>query len=204
MTNDINAGPVPAQEPEATRGVERYRHLSLEEQVAALLTDLEGAQTKASQNLDLAQRAQAELVNYRRRADEERISIGKYSNTRIISNLLRVREELDLAINHAGEAGPTASWIEGVKLIQRNLANLLESEGVTAVSGVGAMFNPLEHQALGTEETADHQPGLVTRVLRAGYRLHDRVIQPAQVVVACEPRIPDPATDTPNHEGESK
>jgi molecular chaperone GrpE len=191
MTNTDNDGQTSAREPEGGDAAERYDDLPLEELVAALRGDLAGAQQEAGQNLDLAQRAQAELVNYRRRADEERISVGKYSNSRLIAKLLPVTEELDLAMTHAGESGPNASWLEGVKLIQRKLLNLLESEGVAPIEGVGATFNPLEHEALGTEETTDHPPGFIIQVIRAGYRLHDRVIQPAQVIVAREPQTED-------------
>ena len=186
MTDEKKEWKIPADEPEVPQASDRYGHLPLEEQVAALLGDLEGAQREASQNLDLAQRAQAEMANVRRRAEEERLSSAKFSNGRLITKLLPVHEELDLAITHAGKGEPNASWLEGVKLIQRKLLNLLESEGVAPIEGVGAMFNPLEHEALGTEESEDHPPGYIIQVVRGGYRLHDRVIQPAQVIVARE------------------
>lgn len=160
--------------------------LTAEEQVAVLRRDLAEAQREAGQNRDLAQRAQAELVNYRRRADEERTSSQKYSNGRLIVRLLPVIDDLDLAIHHAGARGSDRRWLEGVKLIQRKLSNLLESEGVVKIDAVGMVFNPVEHEALGTQETAEHPPGQILEVVRAGYRLHDRVIQPAQVIVARE------------------
>ena len=121
--------------------------------------------------------------------DDERIALGKYSNARLITRLLPVIEELDLAIAHADNAGSSTPWLEGVKLIQRKLLSLLESEGVVAIEAVGELFNPLEHEALGTEESTEHQPGYVMQALRTGYRLHDRVIQPAQVIVAREAQV---------------
>ncbi len=167
---------------------ERYEDLPLEEQVAALKKDLEAAGRDVSQNLDLAQRSQAELANYRRRSDDDRISYQKYSASRLLTKLLPIVNELDMAITHAGEHNTNAPWMEGVRLIQRKLYNLLDSEGVTKIEGVGGMFNPSEHEAIEMEETSKSPPGYVTRVLRTGYRLHDRVIQPAQVVVARELR----------------
>tara|TARA_B100000315_G_scaffold118908_1_gene108941 strand:+ start:268 stop:831 length:564 start_codon:yes stop_codon:yes gene_type:complete len=174
-------------EPPAGEEAGEERGLSLTDQLAALRDELEESRREASQNLDAAQRAQADLVNYRRRADEERISLGRYSTTRLIAKVLPVMEELDLAVAHAEQGGPTASWLEGVKLIQRKLLHLLESEGVTEIETVGVEFNPVEHEALGTVETAQYPPGCVTEAVRPGYRLHDRVIQPAQVMVAREP-----------------
>ena len=178
-------------EPPAGEEAGEERGLSLTDQLAALRDELEESRREASQNLDAAQRAQADLVNYRRRADEERISLGKYSTTRLIAKVLPVMEELDLAVAHAEQGGPTASWLEGVKLIQRKLLHLLESEGVTEIETVGVEFNPVEHEALGTVETAQYPPGCVTEAVRPGYRLHDRVIQPAQVMVAREPENRD-------------
>ncbi len=196
MTNQPNDAEALGEQPQAKESEEACSGLPLEEQLAALRSRLEETQREASQNLEMAQRAQAELVNFRRRSEEERVSIGKYSNGRLISRLLPVTEELDLAVTHAGKGGPNASWLEGVKLIQRKLLNLLESEGVSAIDTVGAVFNPLEHEALGTEETTEYPPGYITQTVRPGYRLHDRVIQPAQVMVAREPETGDQAGNT--------
>ena len=167
--------------------------LPLEEQVNALKTSLDLARKEAAGNLDTAQRAQAEMVNFRRRTDEDRIANAKYANSRLIANILPVLEELDLAISHTegnsgaadrAENGANDSLLEGIKLIQRKLTGVLESEGVTAIEAVDLMFNPLEHEAVGTEESTEVEPGYVTQIVRPGFRLHDRVIRPAQVMVA--------------------
>ena len=167
--------------------------LPLEEQVNALKSSLDLAQKEAAGNLDTAQRAQAEMVNFRRRTDEDRIANAKYANSRLIANILPVLEELDLAISHSegnsggadkDENGANDSLLEGIKLIQRKLTGVLESEGVAAIEAVGLMFNPLEHEAVGTDESTEVEPGYVTQIVRPGFRLHDRVIRPVQVMVA--------------------
>ena len=113
------------------------------------------------------------------------------SNSRLIANVLPVLEELELAISHSeGAANVNDSLLEGVKLIQRKLTTVLESEGVAAIEAVGLMFNPLEHEALGTVETIEVESGYVTQIIRPGFRLHDRVIRPAQVMVAMAPKDP--------------
>ena len=180
--NENSEWQIPPEDPEAANV--DYSQLPLEDQVPALEKYLEEAQQEASQNLDLAQRAQAELVNYKRRSDEERISLSKFSNSRLITKLLPVKEELDLAITHSGKAGAADSWLEGIKLIQRKLLNLLESEGVELIEGIGDVFNPVEHEALGTDESTEYPAGHIIEVVRSGYRLQDRVIQPAQVIVS--------------------
>ena len=170
--------------------------LPLEDQVNLLKSRLESSRKETAENLDSAQRAQAEMVNFRRRTDDERIASSKYANGRLIANILPVLEELELAIRHTegnAEGQPNAessvnqSLLEGIKLIQRKLTGVLESEGVAAIEAVGLMFNPLEHEALGTEESEEMEPGYVTQILRPGFRLHDRVISPAQVMVARAP-----------------
>ena len=214
----------PGQEPED------ISDLPIEEQAVVLRERLREARQEAAQNWDSALRAQAELANFRRRADEERISLGKYSNGRLIAKLLPTMAELALAVSPASaNAGPgstpsgasletsretssqetsnhqtswEASWLEGVKLIQRKFENLLDSEGVAVIESVGVAFNPLEHEALGTEETKEYPPGYVTQALRQGYRLHDRIIQPAQVIVAREPQVQGDGDTNMNDKGE--
>ena len=165
--------------------------LPLEDQVSSLKTSLEQAQQEVAENLDTAQRAQAEMVNFRRRTDEDRIANAKYANSRLIANILPVLEELDLAISHTESSSEiNDSFLEGIKLIQRKLTGVLESEGVAAIEAVGLMFNPMEHEAVGTEESSEVDPGYITQILRPGFRLHDRVIRPAQVMVATAPKDP--------------
>ena len=167
--------------------------LPLDEQVSRLKSALETAQQEAANNLDASLRAQAEMANFRRRTDEDRINNAKYSNSRLISNILPVLEELDLAISHTessaeNNVNSNGQLLEGIKLIQRKLTGVLESEGVVAIEAVGLMFNPLEHEAVGTEETTEIDAGYVTEILRPGFRLHDRIIRPAQVMVAMAPK----------------
>lgn len=163
--------------------------LPIEDQVRILKSSLESAQKEAANNLDASLRAQAEMANFRRRTDEDRIANSKYANSRLISNILPVLEDLELAIHHSGEmageqGSANGSLLEGIKLIQRKLTGVLESEGVASIEAVGLMFNPLEHEAVGTEESDEVESGYITQILRPGFRLHDRVIRPAQVMVA--------------------
>jgi len=171
--------------------------LPVEEQVTHLKSYLESAQKEAANNLDASLRAQAEMANFRRRTDEDRINNAKYSNSRLIGNILPVLEELELAVTHAEasageEDSANGQLLEGIKLIQRKLTSVLESEGVAAIEAVGLMFNPLEHEAVGTEESTEVEAGYVTQILRPGFRLHDRIIRPAQVMVAMPPKDNEP------------
>ena len=117
--------------------VNEYSHLDLEEQVLALLKDLHSIQKDAGESKDLAQRAQAELSNFRRRTEDDRIALQRQSNSRLLVKMLPVVDELELAVNHADGKKPSKSWVEGVKLIQRKVSALLETEGVTKIDAVG-------------------------------------------------------------------
>ena len=176
------AGELPEELSEQV--VNEYSHLDLEEQVLALLRDLHSIQKDAGESKDLAQRAQAELSNFRKRTDDDRINLQRQSNSRLLVKMLPVVDELELAVNHADGKKLSKSWVEGIRLIQRKVAALLETEGVTKIDAIGAPFNPVEHEAVGTEEDKKFTSGQIIQVVRNGYRLHDRVIQAAQVVVA--------------------
>ncbi len=182
LTPGEMAGELPEESTEEP--VNEYSHLDLEEQVLALLKDLHSVQKGAGESKELAQRAQAELSNFRKRTEDDRITLQRQSNSRLLVKMLPVVDELELAVNHAEGKKPSKSWVEGVMLIQRKVAALLETEGVTKIDAVGAPFNPVEHEAVGTEEDKKFASGHIIQVVRNGYRLHDRVIQAAQVVVA--------------------
>tara|TARA_A100001037_G_scaffold145166_1_gene131192 strand:+ start:1365 stop:1946 length:582 start_codon:yes stop_codon:yes gene_type:complete len=154
---------------------------------------LELTQKTAADQLDAAQRAQAELANYKKRTEEQRITDIQFLNANLLSKLLPVSDEFEMAIKqydtyHLNEItdtnDPESQWVEGIKLIHKKLEVFLSSEGVTKIECEGQMFDPLQHEALSTEETNEYESGVVTQVLRNGYKLKDRVIQPAQVVVA--------------------
>ena len=177
--------------------------LTPEQETALLRAALAEANEEIARQADAAQRGQADLANMRRRHDEERISIRQQANSGLLVRLLPIVDELDLAVGHLEKSGldksgggdaanadaaPDAnaapdSWSAGVRLIQRKLAAFLESEGVTRIESLGQPFNPELHEAVGMAQLDDAEPGSVVEVLRQGYRLHDRVVQAAQVVV---------------------
>lgn len=195
MTSEGDETQVSNQGSPGDQGIYSYENLPLEEQVAALRKDLEEVRKEVVQNRDHAQRAQAELLNFRRRTEEERVSQQQYSNSRLLIKLLPVVDELEMAVNHADDSAAQHPWAEGVKLIQRKIATLLESEGVAKIETVGTQFNPLVHEAVGTEESTKYPVGHIVEVVRNGYQLHERVIQPAQVVVAREAPQPNQTGD---------
>tara|TARA_B110000014_G_C20036041_1_gene538251 strand:- start:432 stop:980 length:549 start_codon:yes stop_codon:yes gene_type:complete len=158
--------------------------ISLEGQIHELSQKLDELKESNDHNVDATQRAQAELANYRKRADEERITHQQYANSRLIIRLLPIVDELEMALNLCEDNNANGSWIDGVRLIHRKVTQLLESEGLDKIESVGQAFDPVQHEAVSTAESDEVETGYIMEVLRNGYRLHDRIIQPAQVVVA--------------------
>ena len=157
---------------------------SFEDQVDALKGEVDESNKARDQFMDTLQRVQADFVNYKRRTEEEREEQQKYSNSRLILKLLPVLDDFNLAIDHASSSEADSSWLEGVKLIDRKLYSLLESENVTRIEAYGREFDPFEHEAIAYQESSEHQDGQILTVVRNGYKLHGRVLRPTQVILA--------------------
>jgi molecular chaperone GrpE len=142
---------------------------------------------KADEYLRLAQRTQADFVNYRRRMDEERQQQAQAAVLGYIQRLLPVLDDFERALANAAPEDLESSWGKGVELVERNLRGVLVADGVERITAEGAEFDPREHEAVGSQPTADVAEGRVLHVVRPGYRRGDRVIRPAQVIVATRP-----------------
>ncbi len=132
-------------------------------------------------------RSAADFANYKRRTDEERATLGQFSNALLIGKVLGVLDDFDRALESV-PADAHDPWVEGVRLTERKLRSVLESEGVTPIEALGQPFDPNLHEAVVHEETADHPDNQVIGELQRGYRLHDRVIRPSLVRVANNPK----------------
>jgi molecular chaperone GrpE len=160
---------------------------ALEDQLEALRAELEEANRERGEFKSLLQRVQADFINYRRRVEEEREEYQRQANARLILKLLPVLDEFSLALDHAARTEAEVPFLEGVRLIHRKLLALLESEGVSRIEALGKGFDPWEHEAMAYQETNECEEGKVVMVLRDGYKLHGRLLRPAQVVVAKRP-----------------
>jgi molecular chaperone GrpE len=134
----------------------------------------------------LAQRAQADLVNYRRRIEGEQESSRIRNQRRIVLRFADVVDQLDAAMKADGAADNDSGWLEGITVIQKNFVNALTAEGFERFECVGEMFDPRKHEALLSTPTADHAPNTVVTELRPGYMHNGEVARPAQVQIAVE------------------
>tara|TARA_B100000959_G_scaffold227521_1_gene242496 strand:+ start:3213 stop:3806 length:594 start_codon:yes stop_codon:yes gene_type:complete len=135
----------------------------------------------------LAQRAQADLVNYRRRIEDEQESSRLRNQQRIVLKFADVIDQLDVALNAEGADSADPNWLEGISAIKKNFETTLSSEGFARFECVTDEFDPRKHEALLLTPTADHKPNTVITELRPGYVRNDEVVRPAQVEIAVEP-----------------
>jgi molecular chaperone GrpE len=158
-----------------------------EQDVETLRNELAELAQKADEYLRLAQRSQADFINYRRRVEEERIQQTREATVSYIQRLLPILDDFERAIANAAPDALDSDWGKGVLLVERNLRSLLAADDVQRIAAEGAPFDPREHEAVGQQPSADTPEGHVLHVVRPGYRKGDRVIRPAQVVVASAP-----------------
>jgi len=154
--------------------VTEEHELTLEEQVAAL-------EAERDEHLNDLKRVAAEFENYRKRILRDQESLVARAHERLVKELLPVLDDLERALA-AAEEHEEAKLEEGVRLVHRELADALAREGLAEIETNGA-FDPHVHEAL-LSQPSDQDEGSVLEVVQKGYRLGDRVLRPARVVIA--------------------
>jgi molecular chaperone GrpE len=146
-----------------------------------MIDELELERARAAEYLEQAQRTRAEMINYRRRMEQEMDQVRRHAGERVIARLLPVVDDFHRALGAVPEDERDNAWIQGLILIERKLWSVLESEGVQPIEAVGKPFDPSVHEAV----TVDGDGGaeVVVEEFQRGYTLHDRIIRPAMVKV---------------------
>ena len=163
----------PAQpEPESAKA-EPAETGTLEEQLA-------NAKEDAQKYLGNWQRAEADFQNYKRRVEQERSESRRFASAALIINVLPIIDDLERALGSLDARLAGLTWFEGIVLIHRKLLALLDSAGVTPIQTEGQQFDPSIHEAV---THVDGEDGKVLTEVQRGYKLHDRVLRPAMVVV---------------------
>jgi len=167
----------------------------VEEQAETVEDELGEVTRQRDEYLDALQRSQAEFANYRKRVARDQASLVARAAERLVKELLPVLDDLERALEAANEH-EEAKLEEGVRLVHRSLAAALAKEGLQEIETEGA-FDPHTQEAL-LSQPSDAEEGAVIQVLQKGYRLGDRVLRPARVVVAA---AKSPAGDSGPVEG---
>lgn len=148
-----------------------------EEPTAEGTDELAEARAQAEKYLDMARRLQADFDNYRKRAQRDNEEFRKYACSSIVSDLLTVVDDLDRALEHAGEE---TEFVKGIKGVRANLVKILESNGLKEIPTDGK-FDPNLHEALCTVE--GEEDGDVAEVFQKGYTINGKVLRYAKVKV---------------------
>jgi molecular chaperone GrpE len=181
--------PEPAGRHRRTRAEERIAELdasptALVAQVEALTAERDAALARADEHLAVAQRAQADYANLKRRSAEERDAMLGLANEVLLAKVVALADDFDRAVEHVPADARETPWLEGIVAIDRKLRLLLESEGVTPIDALGTPFDPSVHEAISHVPGTGRPEGEVVGEVRRGYRIRDRVLRPSLVAVS--------------------
>lgn len=153
------------------------------------IEELRSKAAKADEHWDLLLRKTADFENFKKRAARDRLEAIKYANEALLEKLIPVVDNFDAALAAANnaETATVASLKQGVSMIHSQLRGVLAESGLEEIDATGQAFDPNWHEAVSQQETADQPEGHVLQQLRKGYKLRERLIRPATVVVAKKP-----------------
>lgn len=145
-------------------------------------------EAEAAKLKDLALRARADLDNFRKRSLREKEDAIRYANNGLLEKLLPVVDNFELGLEAARNAPDTASVLQGMSMVHRQLLDFIRSQGLEEVGAEGEAFDPNKHDAVAQEHHPDIPEGHVVRQLRKGYSVKDRLVRAASVVVSKGPQ----------------
>ena len=189
QVQDIPAEKLPEQEatgPAASSAREGQAHEgTTTDELAELRQALEKTKAQSAEYLDGWQRARAELANARKRFEKERSEAGQFANAALVRKLLPALDDLDRAVKTLPADQADAAWANGMTLVQRKFASVLESEGVRSIEvKPGDKFDPAWHEAVTHEDHTEHQEGEIIAEVQKGYLIGEQVLRPSLVRVA--------------------
>jgi molecular chaperone GrpE len=157
----------------------------------AVIDDLDALRARAEQAerdrdelRDLARRTRADFENYQKRMQRDLAQERRYAHSPLAADLLPALDNLDRATAAAKQVGETGPLVQGVAMVQSQILDVLRRHGITPIEAQGQPFDPNLHQAVMQQPAAGTPPGTVLQVLEQGYKIHDRVLRPARVVVS--------------------
>jgi|TARA_B100000686_G_scaffold261152_1_gene274033 molecular chaperone GrpE len=152
--------------------------------IILLKEELEKALAEVENFKDIAKRAQSDLINFKRRADDEKTEQRFSIKSSILLSIITILDDFTLAMDMLPEDTESETWLEGIQIIHRKIENLLESQMVTKIDAIGKHFQPWEFEALQYKETKDCEENIVVEVIKEGYKFNGQILRPAQVIVS--------------------
>jgi molecular chaperone GrpE len=152
--------------------------------------ELEQLRRQAADAQDRYLRSQAELENTRKRLRREMEDERRYAELNLLADLLPVIDNVNRAVEAAEKNADAASLLSGFKMVGQQLKQVLEKHHLKPIDAEGQPFDPAVHEAILQQPSAEHPENTVTTVAQTGYKLHDRVVRPAQVIVSSKNPAP--------------
>ncbi|HHC73225.1 MAG TPA: nucleotide exchange factor GrpE [Thiotrichales bacterium] len=164
---------------------ERSQEDPAADETEALRGRLEEAEAKADEHYQNLLRLQAELDNLHKRTARELQNAHKYALEKFVSELLPVRDSMEMGLYAAQEGtADIRKLVEGMELTLKMLHDAMAKFGVEQINPEGEKFDPDAHQAMSMQEAPEVPPNTVMNVMQKGYRLNDRLLRPALVMVS--------------------
>jgi molecular chaperone GrpE len=156
------------------------------------IEELKSRAAKADEHWERLLRTTADFDNFKKRAAREKIEAAQYASYSLIQKLLPVLDNFEMALAAAqnAEGEKLASFQSGVVMIQQQLKSALTETGLEEIDATGQPFDPNLHEAISEQESAEVAEGRVLQQLRKGYKIKDRLLRPATVIVAKKPAKP--------------
>jgi molecular chaperone GrpE len=175
-----------AAEQQETADQEQQEAAAQEQEPAAEIDwqqEAERWKAQAEENHNRMLRALADMENLRRRTRKEQEDLAKYASLKVISELLPVIDNFERALSADKDSMTVESLLEGVNMVYRQMLQIFEREGLTAIQATGQPFDPNVHQAVMQAQDPAYESGVVVEEFQKGYLFKDRVIRPAMVKV---------------------
>jgi molecular chaperone GrpE len=160
---------------------------AIKQDLANLEKTLEDERKRNEEYLTSLRYLQADFENYRKRVDREIRELEDFSTLGLVRKLIPVLDDLDLAVASATKA-EDRGFLEGVKMVQKNLTSALEGEGLQKIEAVGQPFDPSAHEAVDKVQGTDNPEDMVVEEMRKGYTFKGKVLRPSAVKVAMSAR----------------
>ena len=146
----------------------------------ALQQALAEEKEKAKGYLANWQRAEADFINYKRRSEQEKEEISKFSTSMLMLKILPILDDLERAFAASPPRLAKLGWVDGIRLIDRKLRTTLEAQGLSLINALGEPFDPHLHEAVRQDKGKE---GIIIEEVQKGYKFQDKVIRPSKVVV---------------------
>jgi molecular chaperone GrpE len=156
------------------------------EAVTKLKKQLITEQEKNREYLNQLKYLQADFENYRKRIEKETHEAIKRSNEKLVSCLIDIMDDFEIAISEGIKTQNKDALIDGIKMVHKKLDNLLAKEGLEPLECVGKPFDPNLHEIIAQVPTDEHQSGTILEEARKGFKYKGKVLRPSVVKIACE------------------